>query len=125
MKYVLDASVALKWVLPEKDTPRAVRLRNEYRQKIHQLLAPDIFTAEIGQALAKAERKRIIHPPEGERRLAIIHRTPPQFHPYMTLTPRAFRIASAHRVAFYDCLYLALAERERCELVTADDRFLK
>jgi predicted nucleic acid-binding protein len=30
MNYVLDASVALKWVLPEKDTPKAVRLRNAY-----------------------------------------------------------------------------------------------
>ena len=29
MKYVLDSSVALKWVLPEADTPKAVRLRNE------------------------------------------------------------------------------------------------
>jgi predicted nucleic acid-binding protein len=32
MKYVLDASVAVKCVLPEKDSPRAVRLINAYRK---------------------------------------------------------------------------------------------
>jgi hypothetical protein len=35
MKYVLDASVALCWVIPRPLTPKAVRLRNEYRRKIH------------------------------------------------------------------------------------------
>jgi predicted nucleic acid-binding protein len=53
MKYVLDASVALKWVLPEKDTSKAVLLRNAYRQSLHELMAPDIFPAEIAHALAK------------------------------------------------------------------------
>ena len=30
MKYVLDSSVAFKWVVPVSDTPRAVRLRDEF-----------------------------------------------------------------------------------------------
>ena len=41
------------------------------------------------------------------------------------LTPRAIEIWSRMRVGVYDCLYVALAERERCELVTADDKLLK
>ena len=41
MRYILDASVAIKWVLPEKNTPKAVRLLNAYRKKIHELAAPD------------------------------------------------------------------------------------
>jgi predicted nucleic acid-binding protein len=125
MRYVLDASVALKWVLPEPDTPKAVRLRNAYRQQVHELLAPDVFPAEVAHALAKAERRRILRPPEGARRLALVLRTPPRFHPYLPLLGRAFQIASALRVGVYDCLYVALAEREACELVTADDRLVK
>jgi len=31
MKYVLDSSVAFKWVVPESDSPRAVQLRDEFR----------------------------------------------------------------------------------------------
>jgi hypothetical protein len=40
MRYLLDASVAVKWVLPEKDSPKAVRLLNTYRKKYHELIAP-------------------------------------------------------------------------------------
>jgi predicted nucleic acid-binding protein len=34
-------------------------------------------------------------------------------------------ISSKTRGSFYDCLYVALAEREGCELVTADDKLIK
>ena len=35
MKYVLDSSVALKFVLPEVDSGKAIRLRDDYRKSIH------------------------------------------------------------------------------------------
>lgn len=38
MKYVLDSSVALKWVLAEADSARAIRLRDEYLNGVHSLL---------------------------------------------------------------------------------------
>jgi hypothetical protein len=39
VKYVLDSSVALKWALPESDSGKAIRLRDEYRNGIHALLS--------------------------------------------------------------------------------------
>jgi predicted nucleic acid-binding protein len=54
MKYVLDSSVALKWVLQEVDSGKAIRLRNEYSNGIHELLAADVFPPEIGNGLASA-----------------------------------------------------------------------
>ena len=124
MRYVLDASVALKWVLPEPDTPRAVRLRNAYRQKLHELLAPDIFPAEVAHALTRAERRGIVALPEAARRLLLVLRTAPFLHSYLPLLRRAVDISSAMRIGVYDCLYVALAEREGCELVTADAKCL-
>jgi predicted nucleic acid-binding protein len=41
------------------------------------------------------------------------------------LLKRALRVASRARVGVYDCLYLVLAEREGCELLTADDRLVR
>lgn len=38
---------------------------------------------------------------------------------------RAFAIASQFRIGVYDCLYVALAEREGCEFVTDDDKLVK
>ena len=124
MRAVLDSCVALKTVLPEVDTPKAVRLLNEFRMGFHELLAPNVFPMEAAHALAKAERRGIIKPPLGAKRLAAVLRNAPQLHPYLPLLPRAFAIASSARIGVYDCLYVALAEREACELVTADVRLL-
>jgi hypothetical protein len=44
MTYVLDACVALKWVLVEPDSAKARQLRDEFRNAIHELIAPDSFT---------------------------------------------------------------------------------
>src|SRR4029077_1837972 len=56
MKYVLDSSVALKFVLPEVDSGKAIRLRDDYRKSIHNLISPDIFTSEVANGLVSAER---------------------------------------------------------------------
>jgi predicted nucleic acid-binding protein len=39
--------------------------------------------------------------------------------------PRAYVIAELTQASVYDCLYVALAEREKCELITADDKLVK
>jgi predicted nucleic acid-binding protein len=125
MNYVLDSSVALKWVLQEIDSPKADALRRAWQSQLHDLLAPDVFPIECAHALSRAERKNIIQPPQGYRHLINILSTPPQLYSYLPLLDRAFEISSATRQGAYDCLYVALAEREGCELVTADDKLLK
>jgi predicted nucleic acid-binding protein len=42
----------------------------------------------------------------------------------LALLPRAYELSSQMRIGVYDCLYVALAEREQCELVTADQRLV-
>jgi predicted nucleic acid-binding protein len=41
------------------------------------------------------------------------------------LLRRALTIASQVRIGVYDCLYVALAEHEGCQFVTADDRLVR
>ena len=81
MKYVLDASVAVSWVLPEIHTSKAVRIRNEFRKGLHEFIAPDIFPAEVAGALTRAERKKIIKPPQGAKRFLSVMRFLPDLHP--------------------------------------------
>jgi hypothetical protein len=52
MRYLLDSSVALKWVLAEVDSAKANRLRDDYASGAHELIAPDTFVPEIAKALA-------------------------------------------------------------------------
>lgn len=125
MKYSLDSNDGLKWVLKEPDSPKAVRLRDEFRHGTHQLIAPDVFPVEVAHAIAKAERRGVIRVGDGSQKLADVITFMPDLHPYLPLLPRAFAIASAARHGVYDCLYIALAEREGCELVTADDVLIK
>ena len=125
MKHVLDSSVALTWVLRETDSDKARQLRAEYQQQIHELLAPDVFPIEVAHALARSERRGIITPAEGPMFLADILASQPNLHPYVPLLWRAYAIASQARIGVYDCLYVALAEREGCKLVTADDRLVR
>lgn len=66
MKYVLDSNVALKTVLPEVDSARAIQLITAFKQGVHELVAPDIFPVEVGHALTRAEpRSEFSHPMAG------------------------------------------------------------
>jgi predicted nucleic acid-binding protein len=125
MKYVLDSCVALKWVLPEADSAKAIRLRDEYKAGAHELSAPDIFPSEIANGLASAERQRRINPGDSASLLRDIFRTAPAIHPAPPLLLRAMELAISRKYAVYGCVYLALAEAEGCEMVTADDQFAR
>lgn len=125
MKYVLDSSVALKWVLAEVDSGKAICLRDAYRNGMHELLAPDLFPPEIANGLASAERQKRIRPGESAIFLNDILSAAPILQPSAPLLLRAIEIAIPARQAVYDCVYLALAEAEVCELITADDQFAR
>ncbi|MBS0210459.1 MAG: type II toxin-antitoxin system VapC family toxin [Planctomycetes bacterium] len=123
MRYVIDSSVGLKTVLPEVDSPHAIALCDGFRQGIHELIAPDVFAVEAAHALAKAERKRLLI--VGEASVLFDDLILPDLHPSLPLAARALEIASHARIGVYDCLYVALAEREQTELVTADHRLIR
>jgi predicted nucleic acid-binding protein len=122
MKYVLDASVGIKWVMNEVDSAEARRLRDNFRNRIHELIAPDSFPLEAAHALTKAERRGIVTDPT--RLWVELMVDSPRLFPSVPLMLRALGIATQARIGVYDCLYVALAEREGCELVTADARLI-
>jgi predicted nucleic acid-binding protein len=125
MKYVLDSSVALKWVLAEADSAKAIRLRDDYSRGVHQLVALDIFLLGVANGLASAERQGRIKSGESATLLHDVVRTAPAIHATPPLLLRAMAVAIATRRAVYDCIYLALADTEQCELLTADDQFAR
>lgn len=124
MKLVLDASVALKAVLSEPGSDKARQLIDEFRQGHHTFLAPDVFLAEVGHALTRAERKKILL--EGQAAILFddVIDPCPDLHTSAPLMARAIELSSQTRASVYDCLYLVLAEDEHCEVITADQKFL-
>src|SRR5262245_18656989 len=124
MRYVLDASAALCWILPHPNSGKALQLRADFSNVVHELIAPSVFSSEVAGALTKAERQKLISVVDARPLLGRVMRTPPVLHPYETLLDRAVYISSQTRSGLYDCLYVALAEREGCELVTDDQRLI-
>ena len=119
---MLDVNVALKWVLNEVDSTNARRLRDDWRAQIHELIVPDVFPFEAAHALTRAERRRLIG--DAAQFWGEIMTDCPRLFPLLPLAHRALTISRQARIGFYDCLYVALAEREGCELVTADTRMV-
>jgi predicted nucleic acid-binding protein len=124
MRYVLDASVALKWVLPEVHRDKALHLREEFRRGLHELIAPDIFPVEVAHVLSKLHRQRKLNEDDAEAFLAEVLSTPPQQLFTAVYLARAYDLSLQTRSSVYDCLYLALAEDKNCPLVTADTRLI-
>ena len=125
MRYVLDSSVAFKWLVPEADTPKAVQLRDDFLNGIHELIAPDVFAVETIHALTRAERQKRVTPTQGAMLLKAFLKNLPQLFPCVPLLPRSYDLSSAFRIGVYDCVYASLAEREGCVLITADDRLVR
>jgi predicted nucleic acid-binding protein len=123
MKYVIDSSVAFKWVVAEVDSDKACRLREAYRNGIDDLHAVDIFVAEVANALLMAERRGRIS--DHTVLLADVLTTFPLLQPSITLLPKLSAIVRMANVTVYDALYVALAEQQQCELVTADDKLIR
>src|ERR1700676_5449277 len=81
MTYVLDASAALCWVLPRPNSGKALQLRADFQNAVHELIAPSVFAGEVASALTKAERQKLIPVGDAHTLLGRVMRTPPVMHP--------------------------------------------
>lgn len=117
-RVVVDASVAVKWFVPEElSTEARVLLAAD-----HQLLAPDLLWAEFGNVLWKKHRRRELDQRTTHRLLRDFSRVPIEFHATERWTETALELAIRHGITVYDGLYLALAAGSGCRLMTADRR---
>ncbi|MGH6719907.1 MAG: type II toxin-antitoxin system VapC family toxin [Alphaproteobacteria bacterium] len=117
MSLVIDASVALKWVLPERDSGAAAVLLGR------TLHAPNLILAECGNVLWAAARRRTLTADRARQCLAFLVSVPIVMASPDRLVESAMDIAFRLDHPIYDCLYLALALREGLPFVTADTRF--
>lgn len=116
--FVVDASIAVKWFFPEVHDAEALRLVRGG----HDLLVPDVFFAEFGNALWKRLRR-------GETTAAVaagavdeLGRLFFQVHPSQALIPLALDLATRFERTVYDSMYVAVAVLRQCPVVTADRR---
>lgn len=116
---VIDASVAVKWFLPEPHAHAARRVLHGGRT----LLAPDLIWAEVGNVLWKRCQRAELTLEVARQILRDFKQFPFQTYAVKTLLDPAWDIATQCRISVYDGLYLALAIGRNCKLVTADRSF--
>ena len=119
MRFVVDASVAVKWLVAEEDADAAEELATSG----HELHAPRLMASEVANALwRKARTGEIEHRAAGIL-LANVPDMPGRWGADELVSADAVRLALAFDRPIYDCVYLALAHRVGAVMLTADGRF--
>lgn len=113
---VIDASVAAKWFIEEKQTEAALSVLKES----NRLHAPDFLLLEMDSIICKWIRRSAISPTEGTDLRDALRRYPIHHHPFISFLDPAFAISSQTGQSVYDCLYVALAALLEGRMVTAD-----
>jgi len=115
---VLDASVVIKWSVPEVHSDDALR----YLDPALERHAPELLLAEVANILWKKTGRGEITLDEAARIADDVRQSAITIHPMSALFGRALTIAIATGRSAYDSLYLALAESLSFRVVTADRR---
>ncbi len=116
--FVVDASVVIKWFVPEIHSEAACRLLS----LPHQYLAPDLIFAETANTIWKKIRRGELSSEHGQQLVEDMGRIAVETIPCRVLAADAYALANATGRTVYDAMYLALAIRLKTRMITADDR---
>jgi predicted nucleic acid-binding protein len=118
---VIDASVAVKWVLADRpgeyDTDRATKLLAQLANEDIVLLQPEHWRVEVFSIVARLAPERFA---ETWRLLASLN---VEEQSSRGVLERAISLASQFRHHLFDTLYHAIALEQAATLITADEAY--
>jgi predicted nucleic acid-binding protein len=121
MPFVVDASVAASWFLPDERSPEAdatyALLSSDFA------MVPSLWWYEIRNIFVVNERRGRINPDQTDAALSNLAHLPIELaadHDEQAL----FDLARRHRLTAYDAAYLELARRLQLRLATLDRALL-
>lgn len=122
---VVDASLALKWVVNEHRSPEARRLLRDWEDANVVLLAPMLFATECANGLYHRVTKSQITIAQAKPLLdALLARGVKVVRPSGDVLKRSLEMAETlSQPHIYDCQYAATAERLGGEFWTGDRLF--
>jgi len=125
-KVVVDASLALRWVLKDEKEDKVDSLIYGWAVSLTDMIAPPLFLAEVTNALYLACRRLRLNAKEVKLALHTILELGVRISVPSELYIRSMDLAINYTLTnAYDAEYLALAELESCELWTADERLAR
>lgn len=121
-RFVLDASVALRWFLDKPVPPSATAIKRLLLGGA-QALVPALWHLEMANAFVVAERRRVLGVPEFDRALRDVELLLGhviETDPAISSLRQASETARQFGLSAYDATYLNLARREALPLATLD-----
>ena len=119
--FVVDASVVVKWFVPEVRSEAARR----WLTGSHEYLAPDLLLPEAANAVWTKVQRRELTAVEAQRLIVDLSRVGIETVTMQALLPDAAALALNTGVTVYDAMYLALAVRLDTEVISDDDRLTR
>jgi predicted nucleic acid-binding protein len=120
--FVVDASVVIKWFVPEIHGDAARRL---LEHDDHQYFAPDLVFPETSNALWKKVRRGELTSAQGQHLVRDLGSIAVETIPARALANDAYSLAISTGCSVYDAMYLALAVRLDARMLTTDERLAR
>lgn len=117
---VIDASIAVKWVVEEDGTPQALGLRQR-----HRFAAPELLTVECANILWKKVQRGELSREEATLAARLLERSDIELIGMRGLVAKATELAMDIGHPAYDCIYICLAASRKWRFVTADARLIR
>lgn len=117
---VVDASVAIKWVVEEEGSDAAVALRSRFR-----FASPELLIPECANILWKKAQRGELTGDEAVLAARLLERSGVALLSMAGLLERSTSLAIALSHPAYDCVYLAAAIETGARFVTADQRLVR
>ncbi|MCX5814379.1 MAG: type II toxin-antitoxin system VapC family toxin [Proteobacteria bacterium] len=120
-KYIVDASVILKWVLEKEKEPdhdKATGLLHAWVSGAVRIAAPGLWTYEVANILGRA-----LPDEAGQKMKLLLDLQINVVDCSEQMIRQCFAWMKEHQVTFYDAVYLAAAYEIDAALLTSDDKF--
>lgn len=124
MNLVIDASVLIKFYVPEILSDRAQEVMSWVADGKLLLLAPDLLYPETGNILWKKQRLHELTPDEVEEIVDAITSLPIKIEHSRQIMPLSVSIALHSGITVYDAMYVAVAGIYETRMITADRRLV-
>jgi predicted nucleic acid-binding protein len=119
--FVVDASLVVKWFVPELHSEAARR----WLEASHDYIAPDLLFPEAGNAIWKKVRREELTQDEGQGLAVALSAVAVEAVSMRGLLSDAHALALSTGITVYDATYLTLAVRLETQMITGDDRFAR
>lgn len=119
--FVIDASVVIKWFVPEVHTDAARR----WLESSHEYVSPDLLFPEAGNVIWKKVRRGELTVGQGQRLAGDLAGIAVEVIAMRGLLPDAHSLALSTGLTVYDAMYVTLAVRLDTQVITADNRLIR